>query len=243
MLPQVLFEEFFAQQDASPPFFGLEPCLDPGPRLRGLDELEPVPARRMAGLSYDLYLVAVAKDVLEGDDLAVHLGAHALVADIGMDAVGKIDGRRALWQFLDVAARREDVDHVREKVSLDRVHELFGVRQVALPLHELPEPGELLLLPQADRGALLVPPVRGDAFLGHAVHFVGADLEFDALPFGADDGRMERLIEIGFRNADKILESARYRRPERVDEPQDGVAVHLGISDDPDRNEVVDVLE
>src|SRR5512143_1263550 len=63
MLPQVLLKEFPAQQDASPPLLGLEPCLDSGLRFRSLDELEPVPARRMAGLGYDLDLVAVAQPV------------------------------------------------------------------------------------------------------------------------------------------------------------------------------------
>ena len=48
VLPEVLFEQFLAEQDAAPPFFRLEPCLDPGPCLRCLDEFEPVPAGRMA---------------------------------------------------------------------------------------------------------------------------------------------------------------------------------------------------
>ena len=50
VLAEVLFQQFLAEQDAAAALFCLEPCLDPGPGLRGLDELEPVPAGRMARL-------------------------------------------------------------------------------------------------------------------------------------------------------------------------------------------------
>src|SRR3990172_2064498 len=85
--------------------------------------------------------------------------------------------------------------------------------------------------------------MRGDAFLGKAVHFFGSDLELDALTLGADDRGMERLVEVGLGHADKILEASRHGRPERMDEPENGVAIYLGIGDDPDRDQVVDVLK
>ena len=181
--------------------------------------------------------------MLERNDLAVHLGAHALVADVGMDAIGKIDGCRALGQFLHVAPGSENIDHVREQVALDRLHEFLGVRQVALPLQQLPEPGELLFLALADRRFFLVPPVRGNAFLGEPVHLLGPDLEFHPLSLGADDRGMERLVEVRLRNADEILEPAGHRGPERMDQTQDGVAVDLAVGNDPDRDQVVNILE
>ena len=82
-----------------------------------------------------------------------------------------------------------------------------------------------------------------DAFLGDPVHFLGPDLELHALALGADDRGMERLVEVGLGNADEVLEPARDRGPEGMDEPQDGVAVDLGVRDDADGAQVVDVLE
>src|SRR5512143_2594099 len=40
VLPKVLFKKFLAQENASPPFFGLEPRFDPRPSLGSLGELE-----------------------------------------------------------------------------------------------------------------------------------------------------------------------------------------------------------
>ena len=90
-----LFQELLAEQGAPPALLGLDPCLDPRAGLGGLDELEPVPARRVARLGADLDAVAVLELVLERNDLAVHLGADALMADVGMYAVGEVHGRGA----------------------------------------------------------------------------------------------------------------------------------------------------
>jgi len=57
----------------------------------------------VAGLRDDLDPVAVPEHVLERHDLPVDLGAHALVADIGVHGIGEVHRRGALRQLPNVA--------------------------------------------------------------------------------------------------------------------------------------------
>ena len=54
---------------------------------------------------------------------------------------------------------------------------------------------------------------------------------------------MEGLVKVRFGNADEILEPAGHRRPERMDQAQDRVAVDLAVGDDPDRDQVIHIFE
>ena len=83
--------------------------------------------------------------VVERDDLAVHLGADAAVADVGVDRVGEVERGRAGGEVLDLALRREDEHLVLEEVDLERLEELGRVL-VALGLEQLAQPGHLLAL-------------------------------------------------------------------------------------------------
>ena len=63
--------------------------------------------------------------------------------DIGVDEIGKVEWRGASGELLDVTLWREDVDLVLEDVEAHPLKEFGGVGDVALPLKELAEPGEL----------------------------------------------------------------------------------------------------
>ena len=56
-------------------------------------------AVRISTMSPDLQLV------VQRDDLAVHLGADAAVADVGVDRVGEVERRRAGGEVLHLALR------------------------------------------------------------------------------------------------------------------------------------------
>ena len=91
---------------------------------------------------------------------------------------------------------------------------------------------------------LLVLPVRGDAFFGDAVHLLRANLNLEGLALRADDGGVERLVEVVARRGDPVLEAARYGLPEGVDYAEGGVAVaRLVGRDDARGDEVVDLVE
>jgi hypothetical protein len=86
--------------------------------------------------------------------------------------------------------------------------------------------------------------VGGDALLGDAVHLLGANLNLEGLPLGADDGGVERLVEVVARRGDPVLEASRYGLPERVDDAERAVAVaRLVGRDDARGDEVVDLVE
>ena len=60
-----------------------------------------------------------------------------------MDEIRKVEWRGASGELLDVTLRREDVDLVLEDVEAHPLKELRRISDVALPLKELTEPGEL----------------------------------------------------------------------------------------------------
>ena len=161
----------------------LEPAADLLAGVAGHDVaevgVEPVAgraARRLAG--QDLDHVAVLELIVQRHEAAVDPRADAAVADVGVDAVGEVDGRRVDGQVFHFALRRVDEDLVLEEIGLDELDEVVGGGHVALPFEELSQPGHALLEAIVALAAFLVAPVRGDAVLGEAVHLVGADLHF-----------------------------------------------------------------
>ena len=81
------------------------------------------------------------------------------------------------------------VDLFRVQVHLQGGHELAGILHVALPLHQVAQPGDALIVGRRALAAFLVLPVRRDAFFGDAVHLLGADLDFEGLPVRAHHAR------------------------------------------------------
>ena len=206
-------------------------------RGRG-DEGQPVPGRpgslRLRG--EDLDDVAGLQLALQRDQPAVHPRADAAVPDLGVHRVGEVDRRRAGRQRDHVALRREDEDLLRGQVVAQRLEEVAGVRGLPLPVQQLAHPAHLVDLDglPARRAArcaprrLLVPPVRGDAVLGGAVHVVGADLHLERLAVRPDHGGVQRLVDAEPRLRDVVLEPAGHRLPQRVHHAHRGVAVaHL----------------
>lgn len=51
----------------------------------------------MAGLRDNLHLITVLQLVAQGDDITIHLRTDALMSNVCVNAVGKVDGV-ALWE-------------------------------------------------------------------------------------------------------------------------------------------------
>ena len=141
--------------------------------------------------------------------------------------------------------RREHEHLVLEDVELDALDELGRVRlaDVALPVHELAQPGELGVVVAVGLRALLVAPVGGDADLGHLVHRVGPDLDLERLAVERDDRGVERLVQVVLGDRDVVVELARDRAPQRVDDAQRRVAVADLVDEHADGVDVVDLAE
>ena len=185
---------------------------------------------------------------MQRDDAAVDLRADRAVADVGVDGVGEVDRRRVGRQHLDLALRREDVDLVVEEVGAEGLEELARVGLVLLPVHQLADPGEPLLVGLGVLLAALVAPVRGDAELGRLVHLARAHLDLERPALGPDDRRVQRLVAVQLRHRHVVLEAAGHRLPERVDQPERAVAVArsllaAALDDHPHRRQVVDLVE
>jgi hypothetical protein len=200
-------EELLADLDGALALVLVDPVLDLVAGAGGFGEAEPVAAGGVAGLGGDFDDVAVAELGAERDDAAVDLGADGGVADLGVDGVGEVDGAGVLGQDDDLALGGEGVDLLRVQVDLEGRHELVGVGHLALPFHHLADPGEAGFVLGGDVVAGLVLPVGGDAFFGDSMHLFGADLDFELVAAGGDEGGVEALVAVGPGHGDEVLDA------------------------------------
>ena len=162
--------------------------------------------------------------------------------DLGMDVEGEVDRGRALGQPLHVPVRRENEDLVLVEVDLQELEELLGAVSVLLQLDELAEPTQVLV--QLVRLAVpLVEPVGGDTELRRPVHLLIADLHLEELAAGAEDRGVERLVGVRLGARDVVLDPLLDRGPVVVDHAEHVVALGDGADDDPNRHQVVDLVE
>ena len=82
--------------------------------------------------------------------------------------------------------------------------------------------------------------MRGNTFLGNAVHFLGPDLDLDEIVIRPDYRRMQGLIVVDLGNADKVLDPARNGLPVGMDGAQGLVAFVDSVDNDPEGDLVVD---
>src|SRR5450432_1207813 len=234
---------FLADLDRLDALTGVDEVLDLVARARGLDERQPVLAGLVARLRHDLDDVAVAQRRPQRYDAAVHLGAHAGGAHVGVNGVSEIDRRGVARQHQHLAARRKGVDLFGVQVHFQGGHELAWVLYVALPFHQVPQPRDALIVGGRPFAAFFVLPVRGDSLFGDAVHFLGANLHFERLPMGPDHGSMQRLVEVGPRDGDEVLDAARDGAPLVVDHSQRGVAILHRIGENAQGHQVVNLID
>ena len=163
-----MLQELTPPRDVLVPILALEPGPNLGARTGRGDEIEPVPAGSVGGTRrQDLHAVAVVQRVIERHHHAIDLGADAPIPELGMDAVGEVDGRGFGGQVDDVALGAEDKDLVLEHVDLERIHELGAVRlQFLLPAHQGLDPAGQGGGSGLGRAFLLVEEVGGHAMFG-----------------------------------------------------------------------------
>src|SRR5579872_96468 len=93
---------------------------------------------------------------------------------------------------------------------LGAVSPLKKVNHVSQPLEGA------LLCARRSLDVLAVAPMSGDAAFGDIVHFIGPDLDFDALFFGPDNCRVNRPVTVWLGRRDKVLETLRDHLPVQV---------------------------
>src|SRR2546428_7443323 len=158
--------------------------------------------------------------------LAVDLCADALVADFGVNHVGKINGGGATRKLEHAPFRRERVDFDRRQIDFQRGEKFSGFLKLLGPFDELAHPGDALVVIFRSWLAALVFPVRGNAFLRDAMHFLRADLYLERLA-AVEHAGVERLIKIRAGNGDVVLEAAGDGAPDVVDDTESRVTIAL----------------
>src|SRR6185437_2940000 len=236
------FEEAAADGGSFFAFVEINPVAHFAAPTRRLHEFEPIAAGPVIFLRDDLDHVAIGEHMAQRNHLAVHLGSDALMADFGVDQVREIDRSGAARQDDDASLGRKRIDLFGVEIHFERGQEFAGLFHLLHPLDELAHPDDAMIVGIRGRTAVFVLPVRGDALLGDAVHFLGANLNFERLA-GVNDGGVERLIEVGARHGDVVFEAARDRAPNLMHNAQSGVTVLDRIGDNADGHQVVDLIE
>ena len=203
---------------------------------------QPIAAGMMAGIGDDLHNVAALQLGAQRHHAGVHFGAHTALAHFGVDGVGKIHRRGVARQNDHLALGSEGVNLFWVKIEFEAAEEFAGVFDVFLPVHHLPQPRQPLFVFGGDWHAVFVFPVGGDAVFAHVVHLFGADLHLEGRAILRDHGGMQRLVKIGPRHGDEILDAPSHRPPQVVDGAQRAVAVFYFLGDDADGQEVIDLV-
>jgi len=151
-----------------------------GLRVRALRYIEPVATGLRRRVRDDLGDIAVLEPVIQRHKAPIDLGAHAVVANLGMNAVGEVHGGGPRREINHIVLWSVDKHLVAEQVDLQELEELVALLEIGLQIEQLPQPTHLVV--QLRVGALLlILPVRGDAVLGRAMHLGGADLDLHRL--------------------------------------------------------------
>jgi len=172
-----------------------EPLPNLVARPRGLHELQPVAlgVGVLVGGGDHLDRVAVVQRRVKRHQPTVDLRAHGLVADVGVNRVGEVDGRRSLRELEELSSRREHVHLGAGDLSAQRVEEVAGIGGLLLPVRNLAKPphvvrhGGDLLAPRV----LLVAPVCGVTVLGPLVHLPRANLQLHRLALRPNHRRVQ----------------------------------------------------
>ena len=117
---------------------------------------------------------------------------------------------------------------------------LLHIEQAAQPFARRPVRLERVLRIVAAR---LVQPVRGDAGFGEAVHIGGADLDLDGDAVRAEQGGVQGLVPVAFRDRDVVLEAPGHRLVEIVQQAERAIAGIDAVNDHPDRELVEHLTE
>ena len=165
------------------------------------------------------------------------------MADVGVHEIGEVERRSTSGKLLHIALRRKDVDLILEDIKSNALEELRGVGDVALPLEQLAQPGELRVVGGICLRAILIAPVRSDSNLGDLMHGPSANLHLERTPIECNDSGVQALIEIVLRHGDVVVKLIWNRSPDAVDRTERGVAVAQVLHDHTDGIDVINLRE
>ena len=110
LLAERLLQDRLAEIEILLALLGPNVAADARLCLGGDDKPLPGWRWRLCLRGHHLDLIAIRQFGPQRHQTAVDLGAHASIADLGMDGIGEIDGGRAARQLDQIALRREAED-------------------------------------------------------------------------------------------------------------------------------------
>ena len=207
--------------------------------------VEPVDGRIAFFCSNDFNALSVFQRRGQRHDLSFDFCTSATVAHAAVQGVGKIDGGGARRQGEDFAVRGQNINRVVEKFGFEGGGEVFlaAFGHVFAPVQELAQPGDFLFIGGIALAAFFITPVGGDTEFVELVHVEGADLDFHTFVFRADDNGVQTFVAVAFRVGDVVVELARNRLPETVDDTQRSVTLGNGVDQNPHGADVEQTVE
>ncbi|MNZ90934.1 hypothetical protein D3C78_1099050 [compost metagenome] len=242
---QLALKQIAALGDIFLPLLLLEPLPDLASGMRGLRNLHPILARAIRVLRGQYFDdITGLQLMVQRNNPAVQLRAYRAVAYLRMDAVCKIERNRPCWQLDDLAARRKHEYEIREEIHLERFHKFGSVARFVLKLQYFTEPGHFIFkIAARHNGAFLVGPMGSNSIFRCSMHLPGPNLYLSWLSVRANHCRMQRLVHIRLRHRNIVLEPARHRLPQRMNNTQRRIAILNVINNDPDSKQIVNLTE
>src|SRR5260370_13187447 len=188
-----VFEQALAHFPGFFAFLLLDPVTDLALRRARLHKAHPVAARLVALLVNNLNHITAADFMTQRHHLAINLRAGTLMPHFGVHHVSKIYGRGAARKLQHAAFGRKRVNLHGREIHFQRGEKFSGFLKFLRPFDELAHPGEALAVFLRSQLSGFVFPVRGNALLREAVHFLGADLHLEGLA-AVEHGGMQRLV-------------------------------------------------
>ncbi len=108
---------------------------------RCLRIVEPFYCRRNIFLCLDVDDVAVFEIGVEGDKLSIYFRAEGVVADVGVNGVGKVDGARVGGKIDNVTLGGKNENPVGEKVHLESLKKFTRLGGLIVKIKQVFHPG------------------------------------------------------------------------------------------------------
>ena len=240
---QRLGQHFFAQVLRLLLLHVLQVVANLGACAAGAHKVEPGRVGPRAGCGDHLDHVAAAQLGAQGHGFTIDLGGHTMVAHVGVNGVGKVHRRGTARQCQDLGFGREHINRVGVQVDLDVLEKLRRVARFVLNVDQRlhPHGAQALRLLGMGRAALkrLVHPVRRNAFFGHGVHGLGANLELHGRAQRAHQRGVQRLVAVGLGDGDVVFEAPRNRLEQLVQDAHGQVTLGQAADDDAKAEDVI----
>jgi len=164
------------------------------------------------------------------------------MADFRVNGIGKVDRGSLARQDDHLAFGGKGVDLFGIEIDLESGEKLARIAHFVLPLEDVAQPGESLLVAGPLRLPLLVFPMGRNAHLRHAMHLLRAQLHLERLAVRANHGGVQGLVEIRARDGNEILDPARHGPPGIVNDAQGSIAVLDVVRNNTEGQQIVDLV-